>query len=493
MRVPKWAWLLLVVVVVTGGAIVYAAVNLSSYLSANREMITERASRRIGRPVRFDRLELSIGRGLGIAVHELAIGEDPRFGTGDFLSARSAFVQVRLLPALFGRYEVARISLESPTISLVRDKDGFNVETMSTAKRKGEAGAAATAERRTIAVALLDVDDATVRYLDRTQKPQREVSVTQLTFRASDLSFGDALRFELSAAVLGAATPNVTASGAIGPVDLANVSATPVDVVVQLDNVEGNVLGSLLPAASDLRVEGPITSKLELGGTVAAWTVNFSINCGDARIVYGRIVDKPRDVDLIASGHLERHSDDTILVDTIDLVTRSSSLSIHGTAAPSSTAISYAFSLSGTGISLADWTALSPALRASELQGHADVAVDIAKPAAAASPSIDGRIGLDGIGARFPAAPELVTQLSGILSFKGRSATLATSDLRIGGAPVRFDAHVEDLFAPVIAFQLAAPSLPIAALTDSESPDTRRRAGCVRTPLTRATCIEARG
>ena len=113
---------MLAIVLVACGAIGYVAVNLGSYLTANRDIIAERVSRTLGRPVRFDRLELSVGRGLGIAVRDLAIAEDPRFGDGDFVTARGAFVQIRILPALFGRYEVARVSLESPAISLVKTK-----------------------------------------------------------------------------------------------------------------------------------------------------------------------------------------------------------------------------------------------------------------------------------------------------------------------------------------------------------------------------------
>ena len=470
MKVPTWAWLLLIVALAACGAVVYAAVNLNSYLSANREIIAERASRAIGRPLRFDDLELSVGRGLGISVRDLAIGEDQRFGTGDFLTARNAFVQVRILPALFGRYEVARVALESPTIALVRTGQGLNFAAMGTEKEPS--GDTSTSQRRAVAVALLDIDDGTVRYVDRTRKPAREITATQLAFHASDLSFGDELRFELSAAVLGATAPNATASGAVGPVDPQDVAVTPLDVTLQLDDVDGAALQAALPAASDLRLEGPVTAKLELGGTVAAWTLNFSVNPSHARVVYGQGFDKPRDTELTVSGHLERRSDDTLLADSIEIAMASSTLTIRGTAAPSGTASTYAITLSGSGVSLADWAATVPALRSAEIQGHADLALDVEKAANASAPSFNGRIGLDDVGARLHGSPTAVSYLSSILDLKGRSATLAPSDLRVGGATARFGARVDDLFAPVVAFELSAPTLPLSVLMENPTEDS---------------------
>jgi uncharacterized protein involved in outer membrane biogenesis len=474
MRVPKWIWLLLAVVVAVCGAVAYVAVNLSSYLTAHRDSIAERVTSTLGRPVRFDRLELSIGRGVGIAIHDLAIGEDPRFGSGDFLTARSAFVQIRLLPALFGHYEVARVSLESPAISVVRTGDGISFETLSVGHGNGDGDDASPAERRAIAIALLDIEDATVRYVDRTRKPAQEIGVTQLEFEASDLSFGDAVRFELSAAVLGAASPNVSVSGAIGPVDPADVPATPLDVIFQLAEVDGRALQAALPATLDLQMDGPITAKLEAGGTVSAWTLNFALNPGRSRLAYGGVIDKPRDVDLSLTGHLARRADDTIVADGIEIATASSKLRVDGTFTPGERSNAYALTLNGAGVSLADLASLSPAARSAGVEGHADIAIKGIRTAVATVPSLDGRIGLDGAGARWSEGTAGISHLSGIVSLQGTSATLAPSDLRVGGFPARLSARIDDIFAPTIAFDLSAPSLPLAALMADAGDDALR-------------------
>jgi hypothetical protein len=470
MKVQKWLWILLALLVVASGVLAYAAVNLNSYLAANRELIAQRAALAVGRPVRFDRLELSVGRGLGIAVHDLAIGEDPDFGTGDFLTARSGFVQIRILPALFGRYEVARVALESPTISLVRTARGTNLEAMNAGKE--DTGDASTAKRSAVAIALLDINDGTVRYVDRTSKPAREIIATQVTFDASDLSFGDALRFELSAAMLGADAPNLSASGAVGPFDPRDVAATPLDVILQLDNVDGKSLLAALPGRSDLRVEGPTTATLELGGTIAASTLNFTVNPSRARVVYGSVFDKPSDTELTVAGHLARGSDDTWLADAIDIETSSSTLTIRGNLGRVATATQYSASLNGTGLAIGDWASMLPALRDAGVQGRADVALEIAKPKNASLPTIDGRIGMDGVEARFADGPAAVSHLSGVLSFEGRSVALVPTDLRIGGASARLEARVEDVFAPVVSFKLSAPSLPLSALSREEVEDS---------------------
>jgi hypothetical protein len=469
MKGPKWIWLLIAVVLAAVGAVAYTAANLNAYLAANREAIAERASRTIGRPVRFDGLELSVGRGLGIAVQEVAVGEDPRFGASDFLTARTAFVQVRILPALFGRYEVARISLESPTISLVRTAQGLNLEAMSVGK--DDSGDAPTAQRRAIAIALLDIEDGTVRYVDRTRQPVREIAATHVAFHASDLSFGDALRFELSAAVLGAPAPNLSASGAVGPVDPQDVAATPIDVVLQLDDVDGGALQAAVPTSLGVGLEGPMTAKLDLGGTIALSTLNFVVNPSGARLVYGRVYDKPRGAELTVSGHLERRSDDTFLADAIDVVTASSTLTIRGTIGPAEPAPAYALTLSGTGMALSDWASALPALRTSEVQGHADIDLEIVRPAGNSSPTINGRIGIDGFEFRVHDGPTAVSHLTGVLSFKRRSVTLAPTDLRVGGTPARLGARVDDIFAPVVAFEFSSPTFPLSVLMQDANED----------------------
>jgi hypothetical protein len=413
----------------------------------------------------------SYGRGLGIAVRDLAIAEDPRFGDGDFVTTHGAFVQVRILPALFGRYEVARISLESPAISLVKTADGVNLGTLSTGEN--DSGDTSSARSRAIAVALLDIENATVRYGDRTQKPAHEIEVSRLDFQASDLSFGDAVRFELSAAVLGAPSPNVTASGAVGPVDPADVAATPLDLVFQLDGVDGSALQAVLPAGAELRLEGPLTAKLEVGGTVAAWSLNFLLNLGRSRVAYGRVVDKARNVDLTVSGHLERRPDDSIVAEGVEIATTSSKLTLGATVAPREKTTAYAIELDATGVSLADLASLSPALRDTGVEGHADVALDVAKPLGATAPSIDGRIGLDGIGARLSEGTAEISQLSGILAFKGKSATLAPADLRVGGAPARFAARVE-ASSRRWSRSISSAALPLAAVMADAGDDVLR-------------------
>ena len=71
-----------------------------------------------------------------------------------------------------------------------------------------------------------------------------------------------------------------------------------------------------------------------------------------------------------------------------------------------------------------------------------------------------------------------ISQLSGILSFKGKSATLAPADLRVGGAPARFGARVDDVFAPVVAFELSSAALPLCRGHGGR----RRRRRCASSP-----------
>src|SRR5262249_60667151 len=138
-------------------------------------------------------------------------------------------------PALTGRVGVGRGALPRPVTRGVRTARG-----LPTAPRggggHGGGGAApgAPASRPEVLVAFVDVEDGTIRYLDRTQRSAAETALERLDFRASDVTLDQPIAFELEAAVL-ASRPNLRASGRVGPASAAEprldleLALSPVD------------------------------------------------------------------------------------------------------------------------------------------------------------------------------------------------------------------------------------------------------------------------
>src|SRR5262249_47944272 len=135
-----------------------------------------------------------------------------------------ATVLVQLWPLLHSRLEVARIQLEQPSVHLIRAADGrFNYATL------GPAAAAAppppsgqpppSPPQNTSlawAVALFDIADGTVDFVDRQASPPRTISAKKISLRASDIALDEAISFDFHAAV-DAPAENIALSGEVGP------------------------------------------------------------------------------------------------------------------------------------------------------------------------------------------------------------------------------------------------------------------------------------
>jgi uncharacterized protein involved in outer membrane biogenesis len=292
----RWGISLGIVVLVLTGALVVAALNVNRFLNQNRELIAKQAQRAIGREVRFGELGLSFAGGLGVRVADLHVGDDPTFSQEDFVSAEAVDVGVKILPALFGRIELGRVVLRSPSISVIQTSQGLSIDSLGGAKQEPtqEKGAPPA-----LLVSLVDIRDGSLRFVDRTSKPPAEMRVTQLDFSASDVSLTDPVRFELSAALLGAEKPNLKASGTLGPLqsdspraDLAlRVDPLVVDEALRLRQV-----AKALPP--ELSASGPVRLEVEAEGTLAKLRFEATLDARGAAVEYGESFDKARGVPL---------------------------------------------------------------------------------------------------------------------------------------------------------------------------------------------------
>jgi len=317
-----------VVLLVLAGALFVAASNLNRYLAENREWLADQASSALGRSVAFDKIGISLRGGLGARVTSVAIGEDPAFGKGEFLRADRIDAVIKILPALRGRYEVARIEIDAPEINVIKTRSGFNFDSLGRAA--GDPTPAA--ERDTPAGALpllvssLRIGDGRLRFIDRSKSPVLELNVEHLDFSASDvgldrasvsmdatdaaIAYGDqfakpkGVRLVVDADVkwvsdaidvakfdLHLAKAHLTGSGRIGL-----TPEMPVDFALSGRDVPLDGWGRLIPAAAAVEATGALDLELtakgpagggqipRLDGTLGLRGVSVNQGGGDARI-----------------------------------------------------------------------------------------------------------------------------------------------------------------------------------------------------------------
>src|SRR5262249_2307955 len=132
----RWLIAIGVGVVVVGAIFAVAIANLGRFVPAHREWLATPGEDEIGRPVTFGALGRSRRGGPGVRITDLHVPEDPSYGSGDLLHAREVRVTVRLWQALRGRFEIGRILLGGPVLTVIRDQRGFNLDTLRRKPRR---------------------------------------------------------------------------------------------------------------------------------------------------------------------------------------------------------------------------------------------------------------------------------------------------------------------------------------------------------------------
>src|SRR6202790_1420042 len=104
-----------------------------------RPRIEEKTSVALGRKVTLGNLRLSLfSRSLD--AENLSIGDDPKFSTTPFLTAKSFKVGVELMPLIFSKtLNVTGITIESPQVMLIRNAAGqWNYSSLGGSSAKAE-------------------------------------------------------------------------------------------------------------------------------------------------------------------------------------------------------------------------------------------------------------------------------------------------------------------------------------------------------------------
>ncbi len=116
----RLTWALLVVLVLLLLVVLPPLIHVGRY----QRRIAQAISQSIGRPVHFDDIHLHLLPLPGLTIQNFVVQEDPAFGNEPTLRANTVEARLRLSSLWRRRVEVSRISLQAPSINLVRRADG---------------------------------------------------------------------------------------------------------------------------------------------------------------------------------------------------------------------------------------------------------------------------------------------------------------------------------------------------------------------------------
>jgi AsmA protein len=218
-----------------------------------RSSIEERVSAALGRKVTLGKLRFSLISG-ALAAENLSIGDDPKFNSSPFLTAKSLSIGVELIPLLFSKtLNITRITIQNPQVTLIRNSGdqwnysslgGTSVETQParTSKVARSSGSSSSTARPWIQELELrdgQIDIGSTNSDKRTTYDHVNVSAANISVTSrfsvvvtSDLPGGGKVKFE----------------GNVGPVDRANASLTPVDAKATISSLDLASTGFLSPS-----------------------------------------------------------------------------------------------------------------------------------------------------------------------------------------------------------------------------------------------------
>jgi AsmA protein len=240
------------IILVGIGIFVFVLLLVPFLLPVNqfRPRIEEKTSVALGRKVTIGNLRLSLfSRSLD--AENLSIGDDPKFSTTPFLTAKSFKVGVELMPLIFSKtLNVTGITIESPQVTLVRDAAGqwnySSVGSSSKVEARPELAksSGSSSSPSSLSIKKLELKDGQISIGSTTS--QKRSSYDHVSISASDVSV--ATRFFV------AVTANLPGGGIfkfygnVGPVDQTNASLTPVNAKLNVSSLNLASTGFLDPS-----------------------------------------------------------------------------------------------------------------------------------------------------------------------------------------------------------------------------------------------------
>jgi AsmA protein len=221
-----------------------------------RPTIEEKASAALGRKVQIGDLRLSLLRG-ALSAENLSIGDDPRFSSSPFLTAKSLNVGVELMPLIFSKtLKITDITIDTPQVMLLRNPAGvWNFSSLGGAAAKAQAKQA-PAGKTSNAAADLSVSKLGLQNGRITvgQTGSRKLSgYDNLNITASDVSMVS--RFPVTVTADLPQGGRFKLDGTAGPIDQEDTSLTPLDAKLAI-------------SALNLASTGFLDSSAGLGGIV---------------------------------------------------------------------------------------------------------------------------------------------------------------------------------------------------------------------------------
>ncbi len=225
-----------------------------------RPTIEEKASQALGRKVELGNLSLSLISG-SLAAESVSIGDDPKFSTAPFLTAKSLKVGVEIMPLIFSKtLNVTGITIENPEVILLHNGAGkWNYSTLGGAAAKSAQTPAATSSTGPADLSVQKFSLKDGRITVGSTANQKRSTYDHVNVVASNFSMTSQFPVTVTADLPSGGKFKL--DGKAGPIDQEDAALTPLDAKLEVTGLDlastGFVdasagLGGLLDLNADL-------------------------------------------------------------------------------------------------------------------------------------------------------------------------------------------------------------------------------------------------
>jgi AsmA protein len=279
-----------------------AALAIPALVDVNRyrPQIEARLEEQLGRDISLGPMSLTLIP-LAFRVQNAVIAESPEFPTGQpFARTDALYVQPKLWPLLRRDIQIDSLSLNRPSVELVRNKNGtWNFSTLATHKGDGQP----------VSIDGVKIDDGQVAVTDMKRNTPRTV-YDHIDLLLRDFAPNKSFSIEGRAQVSGAGEQTIVFNGKAGPLQHDGMAGTPFDGNLQMNEVSLQALQRALNVGVLTDSDGVLTGKAQISNKDGVFASNGRLEAQNPR-VRGVNIGYPITVDYKVQGNL---NDETVQI-----------------------------------------------------------------------------------------------------------------------------------------------------------------------------------
>jgi len=207
-----------------------------------RPTIEEKASAALGRKVEVGNLSLSLISG-SLSAENLSIGDDPKFSSSPFLTAKSVKVGVEMMPLIFSKtLNVTGVTIDSPQVTLLHNGAGlWNCSSLGGSAAKSRSSSNSPAD---LSIRKFELNNGSI--IVGTTNSQKHNTYDHVDVTASDVSMTS--KFPVTVAADLPSGGKFKLDGTVGPIDQSDSSLTPLSAKLNISSLNLASTGFLDPS-----------------------------------------------------------------------------------------------------------------------------------------------------------------------------------------------------------------------------------------------------